>query len=456
MKTTQMKFRFWKVRWCFLLCGLAANLASGQETDPASSGPERLITNVWVDTPLSQILRDISMETQVTIALDPTAQDSLISMEAEKTPLEECLRKICAGQGLVVRKMDERFYLVGSGRPGSPTFEYLADLKTVSLKYVATQHLMKILPPDLRPYVSIGDRTTEVLVYAPAGKVERIQEIIKQVDVPSRQIVLEVLVAEVLRENGSALGIDWEAATKHLDVGFKNGAELITGVARYTNVAEQDFWSLMFTLRALVKEGKASIRSRPRVATVNGEKASIDVSLEEYFNIVTDINGGLLRTELQVVKSGVVLEMIPQIGEDGDITIAVKTEVSDVASESNKMNGVGAETQGDLPIIRRRKADTTVRVKEGGAIVIGGLIESVERSSTKRVPILGSVPLVGLFFQKKAREMSEKEVVIFISPRILEDNESPLPREEGLINLEEERARLQGEPVPDPAIEGKP
>ncbi|MCK5557391.1 MAG: hypothetical protein KAJ01_03375, partial [Candidatus Hydrogenedentes bacterium] len=327
-----------------------------------------MVDNIWVDTPLSQILRDISMQVHVTIAVDPSVQDSMISLEADGMPLDECLRKVVAGQGLVVRKIDERFYIVGGGQPNSATFKHLADVQRIPLKYITAHHLMAILPLDLRPYVSKGDRNTEVLAYAPAEKLARVLEIVDKTDIPRQQVVLEALVVELSKESGSHFNIDWERTGSHTFFSMENGTEFITGIARYTTVPASNLRSVMLTLHMLVRNGEASIRSRPRVATLNGEQALIDVSLEEYFTIVTDI-GTYLRTELQVVKSGVVLKMTPQIGDDGDITLKVFTEVGDVASRQNTVSGPNGNPGGTLPIIRRRKAETTVRVKQGDAMV---------------------------------------------------------------------------------------
>jgi type II secretory pathway component GspD/PulD (secretin) len=200
--------------------------------------------------------------------------------------------------------------------------------------------------------------------------------------------------------------------------------------------------NLLFTLRALVGENKATIRSRPRVATQNGEKAIIDISLEEYFTIVTDLYGApsRLRTELKVIKSGVTLEIKPNVGNDGDITVDVTTEVSDDASRQNQIEG---NMSGDLPLIRRRKVDTCVRVKEGDAIVMGGLIETQQRTKDKRVPLLSSIPLVGGLFTAKKTSTVDKEVVIFITPRLIHEGRDSIYDGYSKINVKEELKTLQ-------------
>ncbi len=430
-----------------LLLLLSFSLATGvvtaqeQSSAVARSGAQA-VDNVWVDVPLTQVLRDVAMQAGVTIAVDPSVPDRLVSLDADGTPLEECLARITAGQGLAVRKIEEGFYLVGSVRPGSPSFTQLADSQHIYLKYISARHLMECLPRELQSYVTSGQRAAEVLVFAPPEQTQRILEIIRQLDIPRRQVVLEALVLELSQEAGRQLGIDWERSGRDTRFTINESAETFTGLMRFTSIDERSFRLLLINLRMLVRDGQATIRSRPRVATLNGEKATIEVSLEEYFTILTDMNSAFLRTELQVIKSGVNLEMTPQIGEDGDITVSVATEVSDVASRPGNVtnsNGVA----GTLPVVRRRKAETQVRVKEGDAIVIGGLVECQERTEVKRVPILGSIPLLGGLFRSKTTSIIEKEVVIFITPSLMAEGESPLADRHKLLNVEQELENLR-------------
>jgi len=428
-----------------LIASLSGPIGSAFAQERAPDGTEAgrpLVQNVWLDVPLSQILRDIAMQVGVTIALDPSVPDGLVSVNVDGMTLDECLRKVTAGQGLAVREIDDGFYLVGSTRTDSPAFTQLAESRRVQLKYVNARHVRECLPRDLQAYVTSGDRQAEVLVFAPAEKAASIMEVIGQLDVPRRQVVLEALVVELSQRAGRELGIDWERSGPDTSFGITESADAFIGAMRFTSVDERSLRLLLVNLRMLVREGLATIRSRPRVATLNGEKATIEVALEEYYTILTDVDTRYLRTELQVVKSGVVLDMTPQIGDGGDITVSVTTEVSDVANRPGNVgnsNGVA----GTLPVVRRRKAQTQVRVKEGDAIVIGGLVECQERAEVKRVPILGSIPLLGVLFRSTTTSTVEKEVVILITPRLMPEGRSPLAERHEMLDVDRELAGLR-------------
>ncbi|MGD2175336.1 MAG: hypothetical protein PVJ27_08030, partial [Candidatus Brocadiaceae bacterium] len=243
-----------------LLCAMPATVRG----EPA---PGPLVSNVWVDVPLRQVLRDISVQARVTIAVDPTVGDFLVSLEAEEMPLEACLRRATAGQGLTVRRLEESFYLVGPGKPESPTFHSLADSRRVYLRYVTAKHVRDSLPRELQPFVSSGERKSEVLIFAPEKRSRQIMDIIRDLDVPREQVVLEALVVELSREAGAELGIDWERSGPDTVFSIVESTENFVGTARYASVDERELRTLLITLRMLISRGLASIRSRPRVAT---------------------------------------------------------------------------------------------------------------------------------------------------------------------------------------------
>jgi type IV pilus assembly protein PilQ len=417
-------------------------------TSEASDANEvKIVKNVWVDVPLMQVLQDISMETGVAIVTCPHVPDPLVSLDTGPgKPFRDCMQELLSGRGLIVHKKSKKLYFVSCGSPTCPSSLEIADYKRVCLKYISAKHLKSSLPKSVEQYVTTGERGNEVLIYAAPEIAKHIMGIVTALDVPRQQVELEVLVVELSKEDSKQFGLDWEYADYHNLFSMEEGLGFFTGTAQYTSVPKSQLASLLFTLRALVGENKATIRSRPRVTTQNGEKAVIDISLEEYFTIVIDTYGapGRLRTELEKIKSGVTLAIKPNIGNEGDITVDVATEVSDIASRQNQIEG---NMSGDLPIIRRRKVDTCVRVKDGDAIVIGGLIETQERTKDKRVPVLSSIPLVGGLFTSKEASTINKEVIIFITPRLINEGQGPLVDGYSKINVEKELKGLQN-PAP--------
>lgn len=426
---------------CVSLILVFGGVAGGGKSADAD-GPIS-VHNVWVDVPLGQIFRDISIETGVIIATCPHVPDPLVSLDAGLgKDLEVCLKELIAGQGLYVNQRSKRFYLISGGDPTCPSALETAKSKRMYLKYITARHLQLSIPKSMQKYVTSGERQNEVFVYALPEISSHIMDIIQKLDIAREQVMLEVLVVDLWEDSSDELGLDLSYSGSHNSFSISEGTAGFTGLANYASIAASNMIELSLTLRALVSEKKASIRSRPRVATLNGEKAIIDISLDEYFTIATDLYGSSLRTELEVIKSGVLLEITPYIGDDGYITVDVLTEISDVASRRNSSGGNGVSSS-DLPVIRRRKADTRVRVKEGDAIVIGGLIETQEITNHKRVPLLGSLPIIGGLFRSKDDRIVKKEVIIFITPRIMREGAIAVSDRHKLIDEVEEAEDLR-------------
>ncbi|MBW8034901.1 MAG: type II secretion system protein GspD [Planctomycetes bacterium] len=401
------------------------------------------VHNVWVDVPLGQVFRDISIETGVIIATCPHMPDPLVSLDAGLgKDLDVCLGELITGQGLFVNQRSKRFYLISGGDPLCPSALETATSKRIDLKYITARHLQSSIPKSMEKYITTGERMNEIFVYALPEISSHVMDLVRKLDIPRQQVMLEVLVVDIWEDTTDKLGLNWDFSSPHTAFNTLDGAGSFTGLGSYASIAASNLTQLSLTLNALISEKRASIRSRPRVATLNGEKASIDISLDEYFSIATDVYGGSLRTKLEVIKSGVLLEITPHIGDDGDITVDVMTEVSDVASRQNTATGQSGAS-GDLPVIRRRKANTRVRVKEGDAIVIGGLIEVQETTDRKKVPFLGSLPIVGGLFTSKEDRTSKKEVMIFITPRIMQEGTIAVSDRHELIDEVQEAEELR-------------
>lgn len=392
--------------FCFHL--LVLPTVGGTEFD-ATIDPESItINNVFVDAYITEALRDVAFEAGVSIIAD-TGVQGFITLDLVDVPLETALAMILAPGGYSFAKIDDTTYVVGPATPGSPMFHLLSVSERYSFQYIKADSARRLMPTEYNMFVKFDDQTNSALIQAGPDQVKRIKADLAKIDVPPRQIVVEALVTEVSNVARERLGIDWSLndPAKVFPNSYFTVSDLI-GTVGY--VSSNGFDRFLASLRTLVDDGEAEIRASSRVAALDGKEASIFVGTERYYRIVTGSEANPV-TRLQPIDAGVSLRIIPQIAENGDITLFIEPSVSDVNGTSND----------GLPEINQRNVSTTVRVRDGQTIAIGGLLQKTENSVVSKVPILGDLPILSNLFRSTTTITEENEVLVFITPRLMND-----------------------------------
>lgn len=384
--------RFSLVLVFFVLSALSPGAYSEEVEEP-------LITNVFVDTDIREALQDVASQAGVVILPDETVS-GYVTLELSEVPLSKALEMILAPGGYVATRMDG-YYLVSSGQPESPAFRRMARSERINLRDLDAEQVLTLLPDLYAQYVKAIPGKRFITVTAPQPIIEDIRRIITLADIPRHQVMIDAVVTEISGEEAKNLGIEWGGATSGpYSLQFGELASIGGIFERLERVVA--------TLHLLEKEGKARIRSNPRLVVLDGEEGEIRVTREEYYTIVTG-TAAFPTTSLETISAGVILKVRPYVVEDGEIILTLSPEVSNV---------VGAGLQ-DLPVVSRRIVTTTVRVKEGETLVLGGLRQLIEVTTEGKVPLLGDLPIIGALFRHKKTTSEDKDVVILITPRIL-------------------------------------
>lgn len=389
-----MKLPLLRYLWVFSVCVLtAASFVHAQEAE------EPLITNVFVDTDIREALQDVASQAGITILVDETVS-GYVTLELTDVPLSKALEMILAPGGFVAVEKDG-YYLVSSGYPDSPAFKNIARSERVNLKDLDAEEALALLPDFYAQYVKVVPGKRFITITAPQPIIEDIKNILALADVPRKQVMIDAVVTEISGEAAKNLGIEWGGATT-------GPYSLQFGELASIGGIFQRLERVVATLHLLEKEGKARIRSNPRLVVLDGEEGEIRVTREEYYAIVTG-TAAYPTTSLETISAGVILKVRPYIVEEEDIILTLSPEVSNV---------VGAGLQ-ELPVVSRRVVTTTVRVKEGETLVLGGLRQLIEVTTEGKVPLLGDIPIIGFLFRHKKTTSEDKDVVILITPRIL-------------------------------------
>ncbi len=396
-----------KVAILILACGVTAPAApSGQ----AVAAQEPLISNVFIDTELRQALQDIGLQAQMPIIAGPTVT-GLVTADLIDVPLVQALDIVLAGTEFRAARLDG-YWLVYDADPQSPGFRRVSRTEVVELDHISGTSLEQLLPQVYRPFVNIDKTSSLVVVQADSSLGAEIVRTIERVDVPRRHVLLDARVVVIEQSRLKNIGFEWtwpgaEAGAftgKDLDGvwPWQLGIGLSTG-EEFTN-------ALMLNLDLLKQNDEASILSSPQVVSQSGKSAEIKVATEEYFKITT--NGIYERLQLEKIETGTTLNITPVVGDEGTITLDVAAEVSDVIARGSD----------NLPVVNRRTAQSTIRLQDGGTAAIAGLLATRQRQAEARVPILGSLPLVGALFRKHEGQNVSKQLAIFITARLLTDD----------------------------------
>jgi general secretion pathway protein D len=271
-----------------------------------------------------------------------------------------------------------------------------------------------------------------------------LMSIVDQLDIRRAQVLVEAIIVEVLANKVSDLGVTWavEGSGSNAPIAITNfsgaGTNLINllgatqggtidpsaasvigeGISIGVGRIVDNGTSFAAILHALEGDATTNIISTPTIVTTDNEEASINVGQEVPFVTGSFTNtgtaGGAVNPfqTIQREQIGVKLTITPQINEGDAILLKISQEISSIAES--------AEGASDL-ITNQRTIDTTVIVEDGGILVLGGLIEDVLRESTQKVPILGSIPLLGVLFRNRSVDKVKTNLMIFIRPTILRD-----------------------------------
>lgn len=280
---------------------------------------------------------------------------------------------------------------------------------------------------DTQRRVLVDRATNTLLFYGTESEALSVREIISALDVAPQQVSLEARVIAISKQAAKELGVDWswssipqypktERGTDgHWQVGERNtgmGGTNTPGIIRFGRGPEGVPFEFYYSaaIRALITDGRAKMLARPNITTVQGHEALINIGAEVPVPRTTTSNT-VTTTGIDYREAGIILRYTPRVTEDGNIVARVHTEVS---------TPVYVE---DLKAYRfqKRSADTTVRLKNGETMVIGGLIDSDESRSLSKIPFLGDIPILGAFFRSVRTSKTETELMIFLTAHVLDE-----------------------------------
>ncbi|NLY10198.1 MAG: hypothetical protein GX020_00685 [Firmicutes bacterium] len=286
--------------------------------------------------------------------------------------------------------------------------------RVIALNHIAAEEAKNLMEPaiDSSKMLVIPDQNS-LVISGRLDQIERAEDYLRSIDKPNPQIVFEVMIVEVSRRTSDQLGFSGSTADGTFKFDLLGGSPFTLSLGS-AFLADPSF---TLTLSALVQQGQAKLLANPHIATLNGKEASFNVlTTARYWapQTVTDEdqkgNSNVIPA-FRTIETGIRLYLKPWISANGDITIELNPEISDSA---------GSTSGSSLPSTNDRSISTTVRVKDGETIVIGGLIQRREQVEISKVPVLGDLPIIGRLFTVENKEETETEFIIAITSHLLD------------------------------------
>lgn len=265
-------------------------------------------------------------------------------------------------------------------------------------------------------------KTNSLIVRANHQDCELILSIVQQIDVRPLQALIEVLIVEARRDRSFSLGLGASVKDKVIasSDGTSIGGEFAPGrggLGDFTlHVMGLSGLNMDATITAAVGRGDVRVVSRPVVLTSNDEQAEVVVGSQRPFVQVSRSlpTSDAVRDQIVQYKDvGTKLSVRPTISIDGTVQLHVSQEVSNATSE----------TQFNAPVISTRSIRTDLLVRDGQTIVLGGLTDNQRDVASQGLPLLSSIPLLGGLFGRQARNATETELFIFLTPHVIRSDE---------------------------------
>ena len=403
--------------------------------DQTSYSGKRLSLNL-VDADIKQVFRLFHEISGLNFVLDPSV-DGRVTIVLDNAPWDQALDIILKNNGLD-KVMEDNVIRIASTQKlaaeaaGRKQLKEAKELEvepttiTRTLSYAKAKDVEKVIRDggvlSPRGRVIVDERTNTLIISDIPKKVEPVDKLISTLDAETPQVMIEARIVETSKEFVQDFGVKWGFAAiadasrgTSTSLPFPHNAAVkyglnLPGGGGASNLAFKfgnvlDSFTLDIALNALESEGRGRILSSPKIATQNNERAEIEQGVR-----IPVVNTTATEINVEFVSASLKLGVTPQITAEGTIIL-------DVLVENNSPDFVN--TAGNIPSIRTQRAQTKILITDGGTTVIGGIFTINEASSENGVPWFRKIPVFGWLFKQRNITNENRELLIFLTPKIL-------------------------------------
>ncbi len=405
-----------------------------KSSKPGYTGEKLTLNFQKID--VREALNVIADFTELNVVISDTVKGN-ITLRLKDVPWDQALDIILQSRGLDMRKngnviqVAPRAEIAAKEKDDMTSRQEIAELEEMhtesfQLSYSKGSEIVSLLTSKDQRILSsrgsavVDNRTNTLFIQDTPANLEEARKLIRQVDVAVSQVLIEARFVEAgdtfTRTLGGKLGFTSPISSGNLPGGFDTGVVGSNNVSLPGASSGEGGLNILFSaasgkalgleLSASDLDGKTKSIASPRVVTANGEAASIESGVEIPY--LQASSSGAANVAFK--KATLSLKVTPQITPDDNVNMKVD---------------VNQDTVGDIfsgiPSINTKSVSTQVLVENGGTVVIGGIYTQSESNSTSKVPLLGDIPIIGWWFKSNTKSDNKRELLIFITPKILSE-----------------------------------
>lgn len=404
-------------------------------------GPKKLIYN-FQDLDIRQALSALAREQDINVIISPEVTGK-ITVHLNHINVEEAIRAIAMAGGFSYNKQEELYYVYKPKAVLDPQAERL-QIRVFRLNFAAIDKVQEIISaiPGMRT-VRLHEPSKTIIVEDTPENIAKIEKLLRSWDVAPRQVLIEARIMQVNLTDDMSLGVDWQKVFGDLTIGTTGFVAAGMGLTANLITAAGTRDQFTAAIQALQTKTQVNTLSTPKILAIHGKPSRVQVGGRQGYKTNT-VNLGVVTETVNFLDTGTILDITPYIDDAGNVLLDVKPQI----------NSVTIDTTG-VPNQKTTTVSTSMLAKNGQTMFIGGLIEDTKTGIQNALPCLGSIPGLGLLFGSMNDSIGKSELIVLITPHII-DLETRSAEAIEKTNKLEEFLKKQPKPMPQRLLENFP
>lgn len=411
--------------------GVQAAAANAKEKSGAADTPPRRSYN-YRDIDIRQALSALAQDQDINLIISPGVTGK-VTAHLNKVTIEEALRDISMAGGFLYKKQDDCYYVYKPKEVKDPQSERL-QIRVFRLRFAAVDKVQEILAaiPGMR-IIRVHEPSKTIIVEDIPENIAKIDTVLKSWDIAPQQVLIEARIMQVTLTDDMSLGVDWQKIFGDLTIGTTGFLTGPTGLTANLATAVGSRDQFTAALNALQVKTKVNTLSTPKILALHGKMARVQVGGRQGYR-TSSVSGEVVTEKIDFLDTGTILEITPYIYDAGNVLLEVKPQINSVTFDAT-----------GTPNLKTTTVSTSMLARNGQTIFIGGLIEDTKTDMLNAIPCLGSIPGLGLLFGQMRDGINKSELIVLITPQILDLEATSAAALEKTMRLEN---LLKKEPLP--------